>query len=148
MDVADEGEEKGRCVFGDGVGGVGRDADDGEPGIPGGAEIDVVVARAAHGENLDASRDEAFDDCAVDFGVHEGAGGIGPVCKREGRGGEARFEVADVVAAVVEAVERFAVVGLGVEKGEFFHGMFLSVRDTAGRPLLPAFCQERTVLSF
>ena len=122
VDVPDQREQERGGVLGNGVGGIGGDAHDRQAGIPRRLEIDVVVAGAAHGQDPDPARDEPLDHRPVDLGVDERAGGIRPVRQGEGGGGEARLEVADVVAAGVGAVEGVPVVGFGVEKGERLHG--------------------------
>ena len=66
-----------------------------------------------------APRDKPLHDRTVDFGVHEGAGRVASVRKRQCRSREARLKVPYLLAPAVCPVEGFPVVWLGIEKRRF-----------------------------
>ncbi len=121
VDVAVEGHQQGGGVLRYRVGRVGRHAHDRKPLLVGGLEIHVVVARAAHGQNTDAVRDEPLDDLGVDLVVDERARRRTAVQERQGGRTQACLEIAQFVASAVQRVERLAVVGLCIKKSDFLH---------------------------
>ena len=80
VDVARQRHQERGGVFSDGVWRVRRNAHDRKPVLVCRLEIDVVVARASHGENLDAALHKPLDHGTVDLGVHERACRVASVC--------------------------------------------------------------------
>ena len=73
MYLAVEREHQGYGIFGHGVGRVGGYAHHGDTTLGGGLQVDVVVARAAQGQQLDAVCGHQADDFGVGRVVHEDA---------------------------------------------------------------------------
>ena len=112
-------------MFGDGVRGVGGDADDGEAEGFGGGEVDVIEACAAEGDEADAVGGEDFEGGAVGLVVDEEANGGGTGGGGGGFCGESEFvESPDELVGGLGVGEVFAVVGFGVEDcdGVVWHG--------------------------
>ena len=115
-----EGKDEGDGVLGDGVGGVGGDADDGDVVLAGGIEIDVVEAGAAGGNQARAAGGEGGDDALVEYVVDEDADAFEAMSETGGVFAKVWGEVVDVVAgAGVEAVEDLAFKAMGAEEGDF-----------------------------
>jgi len=121
VDVARQRHQERGGVFSDGVGGIGRNAHDRKPGFVCRLEIDVVVAGAPHGENLDATLHKPLDHGTVDFGIHERACRVASVGERQSRRRQPRLEILDLVPPVVLPLERLLVIRLRVEKRNLLH---------------------------
>ena len=122
-DFAIEREQQRDGVFGDGVGRVGRDARDREAEFLRGGEIDAVETGAAQRDVLHAEPGERFEARPVHAVVHEDADRLRAV--RGGGGFRGEAEVHETPLDVEPgggALERFAVVGFGVEDDGLDHG--------------------------
>ena len=114
-----EGKHQGDSVFRHGVGRISRDADDADAILPGGSQIDVVVAGAAESEEFRAVLGHGAEDFGVGGIIHEDAGGLGFLGGDDGVG----VQVALVVFALeaesfVGLVEGSLVVGLRSEESD------------------------------
>ena len=125
VDLAVQRQDQRQGVLGDGVRGVGGDADDGDAGARGGGQVHVVEAGAAQGDQLRAAGRQHAQRIGVEAVVDEAAHGRAAGGERRGGGAERDLEVArledrSVRAACggVRGVEERAVVRLGVEDGQ------------------------------
>ena len=74
MILANDGEDHADGKFGDGFGGVGGDADDGEVEFCGGREVDVVEAGAAEGDVFLAMVSASYPEDSMTVGVRDTGG--------------------------------------------------------------------------
>jgi len=130
VNLAVQGQDQRQRVLGDGVGGVGGDADDGDAGARGGGQVDVVEAGATQGDQLRAAGGQHGQRIGVEAVVDEAAHGWAAGGERRGGGAERDLEVARLEDRPVRAagggvrdVEERAVIRLGVEDGQCGRGM-------------------------
>ena len=123
MDFAVQREQQPQRVFGDGVGGVLGDADDGDAEVAGRLHVDVVVAGAAHGDESDAVGVESGHHVGVEVVIDEGADSVEALAEASGAGLQLLLEEGQGESVRgVGGLEELAVVGLGIEDGELEDG--------------------------
>lgn len=114
-----ERHEECHGVFGDGVGGIFGDAHD-VNFIEGVFHIDVVVARAAQRNRLDADTAQNIDGFGADIVVDKGANGVIASGKRGGIGGKFAFEEFKRKAVgLIFRVEIVSIVGFCIKNHDF-----------------------------
>ena len=118
--VAVEREQERDGVLGDGVRRIGGDVGDGEAQRRGGGEIDLVVARAAEGDQTNAGGGERGENGGVERIVDEGADRLAAAGEGGVGRGKSIFDPDKLMGACgVRGVEMTAVVRAGAVNGDF-----------------------------